>query len=217
MAGTVDSHPPGATPAAQPAPVQVEDEEWEWRMALARARERAARDAARSRGDGEARPPHPGTAGETRPLDLGRAATRLGAGPVRPPAPSDGARIASPPPHPSSSMLARAGAAGSGRRDEGSDFAEGSRRHPITRAEVGDLTATDVSILPDLREEDETSIDASANRLARALHPEADPLEDPTGAEAVTTVMELPPTPLPASAPAALPRATTRLRRTTPA
>jgi hypothetical protein len=213
LAGTTGAHPLGATSVAPASPVQVEDEEWEWRMALARARERAARDAARSREADLARLPHPATAGETRPIDLGRAATQPGAGPARPPASGDGARIFGPPPHASRSMLGLPASARGPARDEGSDFAEGSRRHPITRSEAGDLTATDVSIIA-AREDDETSVDATATRLARALHPEADPLEDPAMGETVTTVMEMEMPP--AGGESSLPRATTRLRRTTP-
>jgi hypothetical protein len=98
---------------------------------------------------------------------------------------------------------------------DGANFAEGSRRHPIARAEPGDVTATDVSIRSPspVREDDETRVDDS-------MPTDPDALGTVDG-EPVTSIMFVPPPPPPAPAASAggmpLPRASTRLRRTTPA
>ena len=218
-------------PPPTPARTEPEDEEWEWRMALARARERAAREAARSgaarRGTAELRiPPHPDTAGDATSVALTRTPTQIGTGAASGPHDhprSSAPRVSSPTPHPTSAMLARPTGSRSpsihddpdrtgtrllDARDpalDGSDFAEGSRRHPITRSEPGDVTAADISLRPD---EDATTVDATANHLARSLQPGGEGIDD--GAIEPTSPIFVPP-PAPAVAP--LPRATTRLRK----
>jgi hypothetical protein len=157
-----------------------EEEQDEWRVALARARERAARDAVRSQArsarlSAEMRVPPP-------PLDLPDA-TRLGIGPARAPATEDDVH-----------------AAGRG----GSDFAEGSRRHPISRGDSGDVTATDLIRAP-APEEDDTSVDATANRLAGAMQAESEPVDN--------TIVALAPPPGPPPPADRQPRTTARHRR----
>ncbi len=97
---------------------------------------------------------------------------------------------------------------------DGANFAEGSRRHPIARAEPGDVTVTDVSIhsAPPALEDDATRVDDGT-----PIDPDA--LESVNG-EPVTSIMFVPPPPPPAPSASAgdapLPRASTRLRRNTP-
>ena len=108
-----------------------------------------------------------------------------------------GSRVSSPASHPASALMARSGGADGGRAargtedplddtiacelpesdlelemENGQDFADGSRKHPIARREPGDITATDLaSIQPAAREnDDDTRVDATAAALAGALH-----------------------------------------------
>jgi hypothetical protein len=172
-------NPPVLPHATRPR-TRSEEEQDEWRTALARARERAARDAVRSQAraarlSAEIRVPPP-------PLDLPPDATQMGIGPARAPATDD--------------------VHGAGRG--GSDFAEGSRRHPITRGDSGDVTATDLIRAP-APEEDDTSVDATANRMASALQAEPEPIDN--------TIVALAPPPGPPPSADKQPRATARHRR----
>jgi hypothetical protein len=97
---------------------------------------------------------------------------------------------------------------------DGANFAEGSRRHPIARSEPGDVTDVSVRSGSPAREDDETRVDDSM-----PIDPDA--LDSTVDGEPVTSIMFVPPPPPPAPAARAgegpLPRASTRLRRTTPA
>jgi hypothetical protein len=216
---------------------EPEDEEWEWRMALAQARERASagrapaamakltgrRSDARS-GSRPARSP-----GGTVPPPAPGSAAR--------------ARIAGPPAHPTGPLLARPGdAAGRVARGtegmsartgdalaaelaaeieeelelepDGTDFADGSRRHGIVRVEAGDTTALDVpAISPDAvsrPDDDVTKVDVGIGRLAQVRAEASAAVADPMPRH----VFPAPAVPAPEK-PAALPRLTSRLRRPT--
>jgi hypothetical protein len=174
--GTIVSPAPVRPGATRPR-TRSEEEEDEWRVALTRARERAARDAARS----QARAAR--LSAEMRvppPPDLPPDATQIGIGPARAPA------------------------TGAPRAEDGSDFAEGSRRHPISRGDSGDVTATDLIRAPG-PEDDDTSVDATANRLAHSLQAEPETLDN--------TIVALAPPPGPPAADKQLPHATARHRR----
>jgi len=101
---------------------------------------------------------------------------------------------------------------------DGMDFADGSGRHGIVRAEAGDATALDVQAirpdaLPTREDDDVTSVDVGAGRLARARA--AAPAAEAALPEAMTRHVF----PAPASStaePAPLPRLSARLRRQTP-
>jgi hypothetical protein len=215
----VAPHPMAPHPMAPAAPVrtEAEEEEWEWRVALARARERAAREAAAVRNGGRAR-----TVPPVLPALQPRSATQIGAGPTRAPAGGDhGGPVAgrsgqvfvpAPPAH-TSSMLTPPGVP---LRVEGADFADGSNTHPVTREP--DTTATDVAaIAPGGRDEEDTTVDATANRLGRTLRAESDP--HGTNVDTSPSVPLGPPPGLSRAISerndAPLPRLTTRLRRPT--
>jgi hypothetical protein len=102
-------------------------------------------------------------------------------------------------------------------REDGSDFADGSNRHAIARARPGDVTATDMPAAPrpaaPSRDEDDTTVDSTADRLGRALRAESDPIDDSTQIDTATNVVAL--VPPPGSVDTPLPRVTARLRRPT--
>ena len=213
-------HPMQVAPAG-PVRTEAEEEEWEWKVALARARERAAREAAAVRNGGRARTIPPALP----PLQP-RTSTQIGAGPGRTPgavaeaaSPVAGRSgqifVPAPPGHTSSILMPPEIPA----PIEGADFADGSNTHPVTRA--SDVTDTDVAaIQPGGRDEEDTTVDATARRLAGALRAESDPHgEAPTSVDTSTNVRIGPPPgvprPITERNDAPLPRLTTRLRRTT--
>lgn len=225
--GPTAPHPIGhPVQVAAPGPVRTdaEEEEWEWKVALARARERAAREAAAVRNGGRARTVPPALP----PLQP-RSSTQIGAGPGRTPGgaagAADGAPVAgrsgqifvpAPPAH-TSSILTPPDIP---TRIEGADFADGSNTHPVSRA--SEVTDTNVALIQSAGrdEEDDTAVDATANRLAGALRAESDPHgEAPTSVDTATSVRIGPPPgvprPITERNDAPLPRLTTRLRRTT--